>query len=447
VFAGVCRDAPAASNAERHPPHLGPSPSVTHFIALPATLTSLLFVASPVLAGGDGRTEPTVEPPAALLVVLAGVSGPADCLVNDSAFTTAEGGCLDLATGVVWGTYSQFGTSASALTWTNAMAYCDGLAEGGYSDWYLPSKAQMLEAFAHGSASHLNVIAGFWPWSSTTKGSQRAWIVSLTDGTARDVLKGSILSFICVRDAATLPTTPPAAPTGLDAFVASVTQINLSWTDASSDEVTFQVDRSIDELHWATVATLPANSQSYGDGSLAPGQLYYYRVWAANAGGASGFSNTASATVPGGDSLAYAETAGEGIVSGDFQDTWQDDGIYESITEYHNGGPPGQRQSRLEHKWNFTVASGATVTLHVQGHRIDTGEGDTFVFAYAGPGGGFTNLPGALTATVDNGAYTTFALPPMSAGSIEIRVRDSNRQQGFGAQDVLHIDHIYITSF
>jgi hypothetical protein len=58
----------------------------------PAPFASLLLLVSPVLTDGDGRTEPTVGPPAALLVMLAGVSGPADCLVNDSAFTTAEGG-------------------------------------------------------------------------------------------------------------------------------------------------------------------------------------------------------------------------------------------------------------------------------------------------------------------------------------------------------------------
>jgi hypothetical protein len=419
----------------------------------PATLSSLLLLASPLLADGVSSTESTVGPPAALLVVLAGMSGPADCLLNDSAFTTAQGGCLDLATGLVWGASSLSFEGAAALSnWQGAMAYCDTLVEGGFSDWFLPTRNQALEVVAHGSATHLNLGTsgpGFLWWTSTTKGGQRAWAVDLWDGVrVQDILNGSSVPYMCVRSANT--TTPPIAPGGLVAALIGGNQVNLSWLDQSIDESSFVVDRSTDGSTWNSIATLPINSESYGDGGLAPGQLYFYRVSAANAGGASGYSNVASVTTAAGDSVAHGEVAVEGTVTGTLSNTWTDDGVYQTLTEIRTGGPPSQRQSRLEHIWIFNVASGSTVTLHVQAHRIDMGEGDTFVLAYSytgGTSGSYIDLPGAITATVDNGAYSTFALPTMPAGPIHIRVRDSNRQAGFGAQDALHVDHMYITSF
>jgi hypothetical protein len=427
---------------------------VTHSIALPATLTSLLLVASPVLAGRDGRTEPTVEPPAALLVVLAGVSGPADCLVNDSAFTTSGGGCLDLATGLVWGrssvTFELPYLVLPFLTWQGAMAYCDALVEGGFVDWFLPTLSQMEEVVGHGSATYLNLgttAPNFLWWSSTTKGGQRAWLVDLWGGRVVDSLKSSSVPYMCVRWAGTA--TAPSAPTGLIATLVGSNQVNLMWSDQSSDEEAFHVDRSVDGSNWAAVANLPPNSGGYGEANLAPGQQYSYRVWASNTGGASGFSNVESVTTNPGVSLAHTQVAVEGTVSGSMSNTWADDGIYQSITEIQTGGPPSQRRSRLEHVWQFTVASGSTVTLHVQAHRTDMGEGDTFILAYSyagGASGSYVDLPGAITATVDNGTYTTFALPAMQAGPIYIRVRDSNRAQGFGALDVLHVDHLYVTS-
>ncbi|HEY3078652.1 MAG TPA: S8 family serine peptidase [Chloroflexota bacterium] len=93
-----------------------------------------------------------------------------------------------------------------------------------------------------------------------------------------------------------LPTTPPLAPTGLLATAPSASQIDLTWTDASSDEDGFALERSTDALTFAQITTLPANTQSYSDTGLAAATTYYYRVRATNAAGASPFSGVASAT-------------------------------------------------------------------------------------------------------------------------------------------------------
>lgn len=92
------------------------------------------------------------------------------------------------------------------------------------------------------------------------------------------------------------PVTPPLAPSNLTAVAVSSSQINLGWTDNSSNESNFKIERSADGTTWSALATAAANSTSYPDAGLTPNTLYYYRVYAINAGGNSANSNSASAT-------------------------------------------------------------------------------------------------------------------------------------------------------
>ena len=77
----------------------------------------------------------------------------------------------------------------------------------------------------------------------------------------------------------------PAAPSGLTATAASSSQINLSWTDNSSDETGFQIDQatSSDFTQGLTTVTVGANVTTYIATGLASGTTYYYRVRATNA--------------------------------------------------------------------------------------------------------------------------------------------------------------------
>jgi hypothetical protein len=90
----------------------------------------------------------------------------------------------------------------------------------------------------------------------------------------------------------------PAAPSGLTATAISATQINLAWTDNSTNETGFKVERCTGTSCTPTtlITTTVANATSYSDMGLTEGTAYTYRVRATNTGGDSANSATATAT-------------------------------------------------------------------------------------------------------------------------------------------------------
>ncbi|HKQ05087.1 MAG TPA: NBR1-Ig-like domain-containing protein [Blastocatellia bacterium] len=90
----------------------------------------------------------------------------------------------------------------------------------------------------------------------------------------------------------------PAAPTNLTASAVSGSQVNLLWTDNSSNEDSFTLERKTGAAGTYQVITSPsANVISYSDNTLSPSTTYYYRIKAhSNSSGDSGYSNEASAT-------------------------------------------------------------------------------------------------------------------------------------------------------
>jgi hypothetical protein len=111
----------------------------------------------------------------------------------------------------------------------------------------------------------------------------------------------------------------------LSATTASPSQINLQWTDNSSNESGFVIDRKTGSGGtYAQVASTGPNTTSYSSTGLAPGTQYYYRVRATNSSGYSGFSNEAFATT----GQAAATTASATFLTTDTttQGTWK--GVY-----------------------------------------------------------------------------------------------------------------------
>ena len=100
-----------------------------------------------------------------------------------------------------------------------------------------------------------------------------------------------------------------SAPTGLSASAQSASQVNLQWTDTSSNESEFVLERDTSASFSAPVTrTTGPNVTTYQDTALPASTTFYYRVRARNATDSSGFSDTASATTQAGPVSGYAST-------------------------------------------------------------------------------------------------------------------------------------------
>ncbi len=92
--------------------------------------------------------------------------------------------------------------------------------------------------------------------------------------------------------------TLPAAPSNLVATAASASQINLTWTDNSTNETGFKIERclALNCTNFAQIATIGANVRTYSDTGLLRGRRYRYLVRAYNAVGNSAYSNIGEVT-------------------------------------------------------------------------------------------------------------------------------------------------------
>jgi len=91
-----------------------------------------------------------------------------------------------------------------------------------------------------------------------------------------------------------------AAPSDLVAEAKSPGLVDITWSDNSMGEDGFKLERSTDGTNFSPLQTLPRNSTSYSDESVAQGTTYTYRVKAFNWVSQNGsfYSNTSSTEVP-----------------------------------------------------------------------------------------------------------------------------------------------------
>jgi hypothetical protein len=89
---------------------------------------------------------------------------------------------------------------------------------------------------------------------------------------------------------------PPTAPSALAATAITKARIDLKWTDHSTNEKGFQIERSTSSgfNNSLTRFTVGANVSTYASTGLKADTQYYYRVRATNDAGVSAFSNTLS---------------------------------------------------------------------------------------------------------------------------------------------------------
>lgn len=105
-----------------------------------------------------------------------------------------------------------------------------------------------------------------------------------------------------VASPSVLMPTPPAPPGQFSGLAVSSTQILLSWTDESSNETYFALNRAVRNASggWEPmqrVANVPANTSSYVD-VVPPGATYLYRITACNRGGCAPSVPSSAISIP-----------------------------------------------------------------------------------------------------------------------------------------------------
>lgn len=121
-----------------------------------------------------------------------------DCLVNDGAFATVPSGCKDLATRLVWS------TEDCCPSFALNVARCEALEEGGFTDWRVPTLAELEAAYLNGAPTHFEYCCtgtNIEHWSDRKTGNWEWGFGLMTHGFANKHFTGTGLRSACVREA------------------------------------------------------------------------------------------------------------------------------------------------------------------------------------------------------------------------------------------------------
>jgi hypothetical protein len=179
--------------------------------------------------------------------------------------------------------------------------------------------------------------------------------------TSHDVTTLATAVFDNVTISTGMPPSPPAAPSAL---VASdgVGQATLTWTDNSSDETQFKVERKplgSPDTSFAQIGTSAANTPNFTDNPAAGS--YTYRVRASNAAGDSAYSNSDDATVTAPSGPAAPSNLNATITNGDTANlTWTDNSTNET-------GFRIEKKTGAGGTWGTLTTKAANSTSHSDG--------------------------------------------------------------------------------
>jgi uncharacterized protein (TIGR02145 family) len=97
-----------------------------------------------------------------------------------------------------------------------------------------------------------------------------------------------ILFFSCNKSSVeTIKVVIPIAPTSLNGNVLSNTKISLSWTDNSTNEDGFKIERKTTSTSYVQIATISKDITSFTDSALSQNTQFIYRVYSYNSAGSS----------------------------------------------------------------------------------------------------------------------------------------------------------------
>ena len=190
------------------------------------------------------------------------------------------------------------------------------------------------------------------------------------------------------------------------------------------------------------------SSTGYTASGLAPATQYTFTVAARDqSGNQTQASAPASATTdeppPYVNYVATGETVVVGSVSGSYTATHADDGNAQVVTERESGGKPSSRYTYLEHRWYFSIGSGATVTVVVNAWKSGPNASESFELEYS-LNGGNSFQPLLNIDSEDDGNLQMALIPGAPSGAVVLRAVDTFQQSGNRDVGSLHVDQLYI---
>lgn len=278
--------------------------------------------------------------------------------------------------------------------------------------WYSNYHPTMLSLFAPGSAITSSIPGGGWvAWNGTSMAAPHvtgAWAIlkqksptasvaavlnSLQVTGAAVALKAGDLAGGAVRRIDVLPalTFPPS---GLAVAVSSASSLTLNWTDNSSDELGFKIERKTGAGGvYGQIDTTGAGITTYTDSGLTEGTTYTYRVRATNAGGDSAYSNESSATIwPAAPSGLSASPASASQVNLSWIDNSAGETGFKIERKTGAGGTYSQIAVTTDNATAYSDAAVTASTTYVYRVKAFNAGGDS---AYSGEGAATTPAPPA----------------------------------------------------
>jgi hypothetical protein len=101
----------------------------------------------------------------------------------------------------------------------------------------------------------------------------------------------SFLIFGCKKDKDPSIEIAPSAPNNLNVEFKNNNQVALNWTDNSTNETGFRIERKSGTSNYSTVGSVSGNVSTYADMGIVANTTYTYRVVAYNSVGNSSYSN------------------------------------------------------------------------------------------------------------------------------------------------------------
>jgi hypothetical protein len=197
------------------------------------------------------------------------------------------------------GTIADMRANSLTQEWNGALFRLDAAGDYDVRLTGTASSGGQVEVFVDGKSLGLvNVPSG--------GDTARIHVGTLAAGEHGIVLRARSGSFgigrVSVLAAGTTDTTSsiPATPSDVVATPVSATSVNVTWTDTSTNETSFLIERA-DDANFTTGRTafgVMANTTSYTDNTVAPGATYYYRVFSLNGLNESPAAGPAAATTP-----------------------------------------------------------------------------------------------------------------------------------------------------